>query len=476
MDKETKLRSVLFFVIGFLLVLSLLICIYIVAGESKLVPVEATVVNVTKDAGGVGIDNVEISYTVDGSVYGTYFDSKKDLKNGDKINVYYYSNDYTQVKYSKTSKLIFLCPVVGLVLCALGIFELYRRRNDGEDEFKTSVIGVVGNTQQLKIVTENTDTQEYEPTPEEQVEVEVKTINKPVEEEIPQQIEVAPTYEEAEQVPVEMEMPAVAEPVAEPIPEPVPETEPVTEPETEPEPEPEEEVKPVTDITNVEEIPQEEKEEEEEETEKSNDIEDVLIEKVKQKGADKIVSEDELKEAIKDVLVDVIKEVKKEKKTKEIVAAASPRLRPQRSRSKGRHWSGESAWRHWKPLMMNSLCMSQPITTAVSQSPASMLRMATICALRPLMHALLTTNGGLGLPKWRLMMSAEVPSMALSVSPLSNRCTLPFVVERKNRQRGDAGSIPARAMASLADAMHNCSKKVYFSSSCRSSSGNSEAV
>ncbi|MBQ4030702.1 MAG: hypothetical protein II625_02995 [Bacilli bacterium] len=319
MDKETKLRSVLFFVIGFLLVLSLLICIYIVAGESKLVPVEATVVNVTKDAGGVGIDNVEISYTVDGSVYGTYFDSKKDLKNGDKINVYYYSNDYTQVKYSKTSKLIFLCPVVGLVLCALGIFELYRRRNDGEDEFKTSVIGVVGNTQQLKIVTENTDTQEYEPTPEEQVEVEVKTINKPVEEEIPQQIEVAPTYEEAEQVPVEMEMPAVAEPVAEPIPEPVPETEPVTEPETEPEPEPEEEVKPVTDITNVEEIPQEEKEEEEEETEKSNDIEDVLIEKVKQKGADKIVSEDELKEAIKDVLVDVIKEVKKEKKTKEIV-------------------------------------------------------------------------------------------------------------------------------------------------------------
>jgi hypothetical protein len=123
MDKETRLRSILFFVIGFLLVLSLLICIYIVAGESKLVPVEATVVNVAKDAGGVGIDNVEISYTVDGSVYGTYFDSKKDLKSGDKINVYYYSNDYTQVKYSKTSKLIFLCPVVGLVLCALGIFE-----------------------------------------------------------------------------------------------------------------------------------------------------------------------------------------------------------------------------------------------------------------------------------------------------------------------------------------------------------------
>ena len=159
-----------------------------------------------------------------------------------------------------------------------------------------------------------------------------------------------------------------------------------------------------------------------------------------------------------------------------IVAAASPRFSPQRSLSKGRHWSGERACRHWKPLMINSLCTSQPITTAVSQRPASMLRMAAICALRPLMHALLTTTGGLGLPKWWQMMAADVPSRALSVSPLANRCTLPLVVERKKRQRGEPGSIPARAMASLAEAMHRCSKNVCSPSSCRSSSGNSDAV
>ena len=315
MDKETKLRSILFFVIGFLLVLSLIICIYIVAGESKLVPVEATVVQVDKDTKGVGIDSVKIDYIVDADSYSTVFDTKKEYKENDVINIYYYSNNVKQIKTSKTSKLIFLCPVIGLILCALGIFELYRRRNDGEDDFKTSVIGVIGNTQQLKIVTENTEPQEYITTPEEKAEVEVKTINKPVEEEIPQQLNEVPQEIELPVValPEAVVEPAFETPVVEPIPEPVPV--PVNEQVAEVI---EEMPAPVIpDINNVLDV-------KEETTTPSegvnNELEDVLMEKVKEKNGDKIeVSETELKEAIKDVLADVIKEVKQEKTKKEVV-------------------------------------------------------------------------------------------------------------------------------------------------------------
>ena len=337
MDKETKLRSVLFFVIGFLLVLSLIICIYIVAGESKLVPVEATVVEVEKDVKGVGVDRVKIDYSVNGETYNTAFETKKEYKENDEINVYYYKDDVRQVKYSKTSKLIFLCPVVGLVLCSLGLFELYRRKNDGEDEFKTSVIGVIGNTQQLKIVTENTEPQEYVTTPEEKVEVEVKKINKPIEEEIPQQLsevpedvempapaptevtpEVAPVATQAAVEPIPV---AEQVPVAEPAPAPVPvetqqvESEPI--PETTPEIVQEETPVP-NDVNNVDEVPVPISEPVSENVEKG--LEETLMEKVKDKTGDKIeVSETELKEAIKDVLADVIKEVKQEKTKKEIV-------------------------------------------------------------------------------------------------------------------------------------------------------------
>jgi sigma-B regulation protein RsbU (phosphoserine phosphatase) len=68
------------------------------------------------------------------------------------------------------------------VLCILGLYELFKKNgnDDGEDEFKTSVIGVVGNTQQLKIVTDEAEAQKYEKTPEEKVEPVVKTIKKVV--------------------------------------------------------------------------------------------------------------------------------------------------------------------------------------------------------------------------------------------------------------------------------------------------------
>jgi len=299
MDKETKLRSVLFLVVGFLLILSLIICIHIVSKEKNLVPVEAVVYDVIKDSEGVGIDTIYIKYTVDSDSYDYTFNTKKDYQINQKLRVYYESKDPHQVKYSKTSKLIFLCPIIGLSLCALGLFELYKRNNDGEDEFKTSIIGVVGNSEQLKIVSENDEPQAPVEDP-----VTVKTISEPVEEEVPEKIVEEPKE--------------IAEPVVEPIPEPVKEEIEMPAPAVVEEPE-----LPAAapEVQNVEEVSNVKEEVKKEEKEEKASLEDTLMEKVKEKNGDKIeVSESELKEAIKDVLADVIKEVKEEKKApKEVV-------------------------------------------------------------------------------------------------------------------------------------------------------------
>lgn len=179
-ERETVLRSVLFLVIGILLLLSLVICVYIVSDESDLIKVEADVTDVTKDVDGTGKNDVTISYEVDGVTYHDNFYYKDDVNIDDKIPIYYHENDVKSIKTFKTSKLIFICPAIGLVLCLLGLFELFRKdhNNDGEDEFKTAVINVVDNTQQLKIVTDNTPVKEYFKTPEEKIEAEVKALKK----------------------------------------------------------------------------------------------------------------------------------------------------------------------------------------------------------------------------------------------------------------------------------------------------------
>ena len=61
------------------------------------------------------------------------------------------------------------------------MFELFKKSDDNDNsDFETSVISVVGNTQQLRIVTDNADVSSYKPTPEEIVEAPVKTLVKEV--------------------------------------------------------------------------------------------------------------------------------------------------------------------------------------------------------------------------------------------------------------------------------------------------------
>lgn len=177
-DKETNIRSVLFLVIGILLLLSLVICIYIVSSENDLVEVKAEIIEVNKDADGTGKNDVTVVYDVDGTSYKYNFYYEKDVEVGETVDVFYHSKNTTSVTTFKTPKLIFICPLIGLCLCIFGIFELFKKTDEDEEEFKTSVIGVVGNTQQLKIVTTDTPVKEYVKTPEEEVETQVKIIKK----------------------------------------------------------------------------------------------------------------------------------------------------------------------------------------------------------------------------------------------------------------------------------------------------------
>ena len=331
-EKETMLRSVLFLVIGILLLLSLIVCIFLVVRESDLVKIDATVIDAKNDVNGTGKNNVKIAYTVDGTVYNYSFETKKSLNIDDSYSIYYHKNKVNSVQDYKTSKLIFICPIIGLILCCLGLYELFFKKKDDVDLFKTSVIGVVGDTQQLKIVTNDEPKVDYVKTPEEQNEVSVKAINKPVEE-----VTTAPVPAPIE-LPVVKETPVVA-PVAVPVVDPIPvapapvEPAPVAPapipkptPAPTPAPAPAQPVaqpeKPAPAGPSLEEAvaqpvapapapaPAKQK--------TVDAVQDAVLKKVKGNGKIE-VDEDQLKEAIKDVLQEVIKEVKDEKKPKKVV-------------------------------------------------------------------------------------------------------------------------------------------------------------
>ncbi len=177
-EKEINLKSVIFLVIGILLLLSLVICIYIVNGERDLISVEAKVVDVKKDENGTGKNDITVSYDIDETSYNYNFYYKDNIELDDKITIYYHKNNINSVTTFKTTKFIFVCPIIGLILCILSLFELFRQNKNEEDLFQTAVIDISGTTQKLEIVTDDTMIKEYQELPEEQVEAEVKVIKK----------------------------------------------------------------------------------------------------------------------------------------------------------------------------------------------------------------------------------------------------------------------------------------------------------
>lgn len=326
-QKETNLRSVLFLVIGILLLLSLIICIYIVSGERDLVQVSSEVVELVDPESGGMI----VTYDVDGQTYRYDYGPNTEHQVGDKIKIYYHTTNPSLVQKFKTNKLIFIFPVIGLALCILGLFELFKKNDDDDDEeFETSVIGVVGNTQQLKIVTDDTEVKTYEPTPEEVVEAPVKAVVKeevqPVVEETAPVVEqpvvetsepVAPTELPTEPVQEAQPAPVVETPVAAPAPEVEKTPEPVVEtpapapvveaaPVAEPTPAPVVAAVTMDAVTNVEpKAP---------ETSSSvAKMEAAIVQKVKSETGGAALNEDDIKKVIKDVLKEVIQEVKEDK-------------------------------------------------------------------------------------------------------------------------------------------------------------------
>lgn len=194
-DREISLKSIIFLIIGILLVLSLVICIYLVNNEKDLVKISATVTSVKEDSDGTGKNDITVSYNVNNIYYDYSFNYKDDIKVNDKVDIYYHEKEPISVQAYKTSKMIFVCPIVGLVLCIVGLIELTRKSNANnveEDDYETKVISVNGDTQQLRIITNDKDDEVLTYMEEPDEETSVKLINTRdipiIEEELPIEI------------------------------------------------------------------------------------------------------------------------------------------------------------------------------------------------------------------------------------------------------------------------------------------------
>ena len=156
-NKEISIRSMIFLVIGILLVLSLVICIYIVNSQRDLQSVEAIVTNVKEDKDGTGKNDVTVIYEVDGTSYKYNFYYRDDIKVDDTLNIYYHAKTPNEVQAYRVSKYIFICPVIGLILCIYGLFELFtksKEHDDSDEDIDTKLINEDDKTQQFAIITD----------------------------------------------------------------------------------------------------------------------------------------------------------------------------------------------------------------------------------------------------------------------------------------------------------------------------------
>lgn len=312
-DRETSIKTTLFLVIGVLLLLSLVVCIIIVGQESNFDEVESYVTEVVKDSNGTGKNSVSLVYDVDGTTYEYEYVTKKDLNENDRVILFYNPNNPSYVTVEKTSKIIFLFPVIGLVLCIAGLYELFRRSRtsvDQEEQFKTSVIGVVGNTQQLKIVTDEVEVQEYEKSHEEKLESGVKPIKKNDDVVVKEKVELPAPAQPVVEVPVPMPKEVEA-------PKPVP-VEVKEEVKTEPKPAsvPVAAV-PATSPSTSAPVKTETVPEVAPKASTSSQMTEAIVKKVQSNMANADgkteLAEEDIKKVIKDVLKEVIQEVKEEK-------------------------------------------------------------------------------------------------------------------------------------------------------------------
>ena len=104
-NKEISIRSIVFLIIGILLVLSLVICINIVNGEKDLVATNATVIKIKEDKDGTGKNDITAVYDVGNTTYQYNFyykdDVKLELKTLEVSNYYRTVQDENNKKYKE---------------------------------------------------------------------------------------------------------------------------------------------------------------------------------------------------------------------------------------------------------------------------------------------------------------------------------------------------------------------------------------
>lgn len=175
MKKNKFGKEVFFLVIGLLLLLSLVLCVYAISLDREYIQTTANVVEVTDS-------KVTYSYFVKGEEHFSKSKAKDNIKEGDKVKLYYHKDNVADAKLNRTSNLIFLCPLAGLVLCVIGIVEVVKKKKrenaEDEEQYKTKVISVLGQTQKLKIITDGETGSDYAKSLEETMEVPVKAILK----------------------------------------------------------------------------------------------------------------------------------------------------------------------------------------------------------------------------------------------------------------------------------------------------------
>lgn len=176
MKKET-IKRVFFIFVGILLLLSLILCVYTVSLDRKYVRTTAYAGEVVKVDGKY---STEFKYIVAGEELYCPVISSKEIKEKSKTELFYKQDKVTECKLEKTSKLIFVCPVIGLVIWAIFIFESMKKKKldeeKEEEQYRTKVISILGQTQKLKILTDGETGAEYAKSLEETIEVPVKSI------------------------------------------------------------------------------------------------------------------------------------------------------------------------------------------------------------------------------------------------------------------------------------------------------------
>lgn len=175
--KKEIIKKIFFMFIGLLLLLSLIICVYTISLDRKYVRTTAMIEDVVQVK---NHNEVTFKYIVSGEEITKSFKTKVEFKEGKTTSIYYKKDDVNDVKLEKTSKLILLCPLIGLVIWAFAIFSSMKQKKlaeeKEEEQYRTKVISILGQTQKLKIITDGETGAEYSKSLEETIEVPVKSI------------------------------------------------------------------------------------------------------------------------------------------------------------------------------------------------------------------------------------------------------------------------------------------------------------